>query len=124
MGSAGQCRGDGDDPRAGGEVEDPAPRDDVGVVEHVAREGLPTRPREGPERRRLLVGPRPGAVDVVGEQERDLADQRRSAGGRPAGDLFLQVSTIRRALLTRRHEVSPDGRSARADPDLPCSATE
>ena len=43
---------DGDEARAGGEVEHAASGDDVGVVEEVAGECLPAGPRERPERHR------------------------------------------------------------------------
>ena len=68
----------------------PAP-DGVRAVEHVARQRLPARPGEGPERRRqpdraeLLLGPLPQGGRLVGDVEADLrrVRHREQAGFRP-----------------------------------------
>ena len=49
---AGERGGDGDEARAGGEIERPAAAHALRVIENVAGERLPARPGERPERRR------------------------------------------------------------------------
>jgi hypothetical protein len=59
--------------RTAGEVDHPLARDDLGIVEDVARQGLAAGPGEGPERRRQadlgqgLFGQLPDRRDLVGE---------------------------------------------------------
>jgi hypothetical protein len=75
--------GDGDDAGAGGEVDHPLAGDEVRIVEDVAREGLPARPGEGPERRRqadtvqFLLGQPPDRRDLVGQVQHQLGRVRR-----------------------------------------------
>ena len=69
------------DPEA--KSSDPLALDQRRMVERVARERLPARPGEGPERRRqahraeFLLGLLPDRHGLVGEPEPDLGRQRR-----------------------------------------------
>ena len=72
-GRAGFGRRDRNEPGPGGEIEDPLALDQIGMVERVARERLPARPGERPERRRqaqraqLLLGLLPQRHGLVSE---------------------------------------------------------
>jgi hypothetical protein len=69
-----------DQARAGGEIERRATGHQRRVIEQVAGQGLAARPRERPERRRLLgaglLGPLPELDRLVGLEERDLGNER------------------------------------------------
>ncbi len=61
MRGAGQRAGDGGNPAAGGEIQHPAAGDALGMVQHVARQRLPSGPGERPERRLDVVLGQPGS---------------------------------------------------------------
>ena len=70
----------------------PSPRDDFRTLLDVARERLPARPGEGPERRRqadfaqVLLGLAPELDRLVGEMELQIRRERRTKQTRVLGD--------------------------------------
>ena len=77
----------GDEAGAAGEIEHAPARDDLGLVEQMARQRLTARPGEGPERRRqahfaeFLLGLAPQRHGLVGEMQPQLGRERRRAAG-------------------------------------------
>ena len=93
MGRPGLRGRDGDEARAGGEVEHALAAHDLRMVEEVAGERLAAGPGEGPEGRRqadlaeLLLGPLPESVRLVGEvKARSRARAAPAAAGSGADE--------------------------------------